>query len=93
MKKKPLTDKSGNVRELTPEDMKQFHSASETLPADLAAKLPKKRHGQRGPQKAPTKDQVTLRLDHDVVEHFKAAGNGWQSRINAALRKAIKKTG
>jgi len=34
------------------------------------------------------KDQVTLRLDHDVLEHFQEGGPGWQERINAALRKA-----
>ena len=35
------------------------------------------------------KKQVTLRLDHDVVERFRATGKGWQSRINAELRKAL----
>ena len=34
-----------------------------------------------------TKSQVTLRLDNDVLERFRAGGPGWQSRINAALRK------
>jgi uncharacterized protein (DUF4415 family) len=34
------------------------------------------------------KKQVTLRLDADLIEHFRATGKGWQSRINAALRKA-----
>ena len=34
------------------------------------------------------KRQVTLRLDGDVIDRFRAAGPGWQSRINAALRKA-----
>jgi uncharacterized protein (DUF4415 family) len=33
---------------------------------------------------------VSLRLDPDVLEHFRATGPGWQSRINAALRKAVK---
>jgi uncharacterized protein (DUF4415 family) len=46
--------------------------------------------GQRGPQKAPTKQLVSLRLDRDVLEHFRATGPGWQARINAALRKAAK---
>ena len=27
-------------------------------------------------------------LDPDVIEHFKAGGKGWQTRVNAALRKA-----
>jgi uncharacterized protein (DUF4415 family) len=33
---------------------------------------------------------VSLRLDPDVVKHFKDQGPGWQSRINAALRKQAK---
>jgi uncharacterized protein (DUF4415 family) len=36
------------------------------------------------------KQAVSLRLDRDIVEHFKATGPGWQSRINAALRKHAK---
>jgi uncharacterized protein (DUF4415 family) len=44
----------------------------------------------RGPQKAPTKKLVSLRIDQDVLEHFKATGEGWQSRLNEALRKAMK---
>jgi uncharacterized protein (DUF4415 family) len=32
---------------------------------------------------------VTLRLDRDVVERFRATGTGWQTRINAALKKSI----
>jgi len=35
------------------------------------------------------KQQVTLRLDRDVVEHFRAEGAGWQSRMNAVLKKAV----
>jgi uncharacterized protein (DUF4415 family) len=34
------------------------------------------------------KRRVTIMLDPDVVEHFKAGGKGWQTRVNAALRKA-----
>lgn len=35
------------------------------------------------------KKQVTLRLDPDVIEKFRATGKGWQSRINAELRKVL----
>ena len=49
------------------------------------------RRGKRGPQKAPTKKLVSLRLSPEVVEHFKAAGPGWQTRIDSALRAAIRK--
>lgn len=37
------------------------------------------------------KEQVTLRLDQDVLEHFQAGGPRWQDRINDALRKAVGK--
>ena len=35
-----------------------------------------------------TKQQITLRLDADIIERFRATGPGWQARINEALRKA-----
>lgn len=50
----------------------------------------RRRQGERGKQKAPTKQPVSLRLDQDVLEHFRATGPGWQRRINAALRKVAK---
>jgi uncharacterized protein (DUF4415 family) len=33
-----------------------------------------------------TKKQITLRLDADLVEKFKASGSGWQTRINDVLK-------
>ena len=41
------------------------------------------------PASANPKHQVTLRLDPDVLEKFRATGKGWQSRINAELRKVL----
>ena len=41
------------------------------------------------PRSANPKQQVTLRLDPDVLEKFRATGKGWQSRINAALREKL----
>jgi uncharacterized protein (DUF4415 family) len=37
------------------------------------------------------KEQVSLRIDQDVLEHFREGGPGWQDRINDALRKAAGK--
>jgi uncharacterized protein (DUF4415 family) len=37
------------------------------------------------------KQQVTLRIDQDVLEHFQEGGPGWQDRMNDALRKAAGK--
>jgi uncharacterized protein (DUF4415 family) len=36
------------------------------------------------------KEQVALRIDRDVLDHFQAEGPGWQDRINAALRTFLK---
>ena len=41
---------------------------------------------RKGLQPAPTKSLVSLRLDQDVLEWFKAQGSGYQTRINAVLR-------
>jgi uncharacterized protein (DUF4415 family) len=48
------------------------------------------RPGTRGPQKAPTKKSIAIRLSQDVVENFKSSGAGWQSRIDDALRTYLK---
>lgn len=43
---------------------------------------------RRGRPPGSSKQLVSLRLDKAVVDRFKAAGAGWQTRINEALRKA-----
>lgn len=40
------------------------------------------------PKLANPKQQVTLRLDGEILERFRADGPGWQRRINDALRRA-----
>lgn len=42
------------------------------------------------PKSKSPKNAVSLRLDPEVVAHFRRGGAGWQSRINAALRKVAK---
>ena len=61
--------------------------------AELAAAPIVRRPGQRGPQKAPTRERTTLRLSPEVLAHFRAAGAGWQTRINDALREWIAEHG
>ena len=40
------------------------------------------------PRSPAPKESINIRLDPDVLAYFRATGPGWQSRINAALRKA-----
>jgi uncharacterized protein (DUF4415 family) len=71
--------------ELTEKDFAKAKPFAEALP-DLAASI---RRG-RGPNKAPTKKLVSLRLSGQVLEAYKAKGAGWQSRIDADLRRINK---
>jgi uncharacterized protein (DUF4415 family) len=86
-KRTPLTDKGGEVRELTVNDFRQFKPAQEVLPSALQTKLGMR---LRGPQKSPPKISTTIRLSPDVLQAFRAAGDGWQTRIDAALRDWLK---
>jgi uncharacterized protein (DUF4415 family) len=42
------------------------------------------------PPLANPKESTSLRLDPEVLTYYRRTGRGWQSRINAALRKAAK---
>jgi uncharacterized protein (DUF4415 family) len=84
-KSKPLVDAEGEVRELTATDMKRFRAVDDVLPATLLAKL-----NVRGPQKAPTKERITIRLSPEVVQPFRATGEGWQTRVDVALKDWLK---
>lgn len=48
----------------------------------------RERRALRGVQVAPTKKPLSLRIDGDVLERWRASGRGWQSRMNEALRAA-----
>ena len=82
-KQKTLTNAVGEVRELKAEDFARFKPAKDALPLALQETLGIRR---RGPQKTPTKVPTTIRLDHDVIAALRATGDGWQTRLNAALR-------
>jgi uncharacterized protein (DUF4415 family) len=69
---------------LTERMLRNMRPAREVMPPELFEKLTR----GRGPQKAPTKEAVSLRLDRDVVEYFRAQGLGWQTRINDVLRES-----
>jgi uncharacterized protein (DUF4415 family) len=70
------------IPELTEADLARgvWHKGGKPLP-----------HGPRGrPKSTAPKQAISLRLDPDVLAHFRRSGRGWQSRINAVLRKAAK---
>lgn len=44
---------------------------------------------RRGPGRKPAKVQVALRLDAEVLEAWRATGEGWQTRMGEVLRRAV----
>jgi uncharacterized protein (DUF4415 family) len=82
---KDLKEVSDNP-ELTKADFAKAKPFAEVFP-DLSASI---RRG-RGPNKAPTKKLVSLRLSPEVIQHFKKGGRGWQSRIDETLRRVVKR--
>jgi uncharacterized protein (DUF4415 family) len=94
--KRPLTDEEEaeiqamiasdpDNPEVTEEELKEFRPFREVFP-DLAEAIDRKlgRPKAESPKKA-----ISIRLDQEVIDRFKATGDGWQSRINEALRKAV----
>ena len=77
-------DEVSDNPEWTEEDFKLARPFAEVFP-ELAASIARSR-GR--PVAESPKKQVTLRLDADVVEKYRASGKGCQSRINEDLRKA-----
>lgn len=58
-----------------------------TVPAQIMAR----RAGRpAGSVKAVPKVSTTIRLSNDVVQAFRATGQGWQTRIDAALQDWLK---
>lgn len=71
--------------EWTEEDFARARPADEVLPPEVLAAFAK---GVRAKPVPDDTEEVSLRLDRDVIARFKADGAGWQSRMNAALRAA-----
>ena len=84
--KKPNPDMTDeDYPESTDEDFKHAVPARLIHP-DWSEQSRRRKQGQRGPQKAPVKKAISIRVDQDVLAIFKATGSGWQKRMNAALR-------
>lgn len=86
MANKPIVFDDDNP-EWTKEDFARARKGSEVLPPEFL-KAFKRTPGRPKGSTTSNKTLVSLRLDNDVLEKFKAKGSGWQSRINEALRKA-----
>jgi uncharacterized protein (DUF4415 family) len=89
-----LTTKSGRKILLnTPEEDAQITAAAMTDLDNLPltdTELSQFKRGRGRPIGSGTKEQVTLRLDAQLLAKFRATGSGWQTRINDALTEWAK---
>jgi uncharacterized protein (DUF4415 family) len=73
--------------EWTAKDVTRARPAKDVLPELFGAQTTKAMLKPRGrPPAAVVKDRITIRLSPDVTAAFRASGEGWQTRIDAALK-------
>jgi uncharacterized protein (DUF4415 family) len=73
--------------EWTAKDIARTRPAIDVLPALFGAQTAKAMLKPRGrPPAEVVKDRITIRLSTDVTAAFRASGDGWQTRIDAALK-------
>ncbi len=91
MKKKPWTTKSGDVREITRDMLREMRPLREVDPKFLASIEAEQKKRGRGPGRPAgrSKKPVSISLDVDVLEGLRKSGTGWQTRVNALLRAAM----
>ena len=79
---------SGTVEWVDPDDAPEltdeFFDNAEVFHGDTFV-----RRGPGRPKSDSPKEQISVRLDQDVLAKLREAGPGWQSRINALLRQAL----
>jgi uncharacterized protein (DUF4415 family) len=91
-----LTTKSGRKILLnTPKEDAAITAAATSDPdaapltdAEWRAVKPMLKRGR--PLAAVTKERITIRLSPEVVQAFRASGEGWQTRVDAALKDWLK---
>jgi len=90
MNRRPVVFDEDNP-EWTAGDFKRALRGDE-IPAVIREAFGKGKRGRPvGSTKPDAKKPLTLRLDPDVIEGWRASGPGWQTRMNDALREALEK--
>lgn len=75
------------IRRTETEDLhKQQQRISENVKKSAGGEALLGKRGRKPDSNA--KQLLTLRLDPQVIEYFRSTGEGWQTRMNDALRKS-----
>jgi uncharacterized protein (DUF4415 family) len=68
----------------------EYEDAPELTQEFFDHALPHKGGKPLHPELASAQQEVTLSIDRDVLDRFRATGADWPERVNDALRKAAK---
>ena len=83
----------GDDRPLTPDEEGRWNTAvfvnGGGYQAARAAVAQRRKPGQRGRQRSPTKQLVSVRYSPEVLAYFKSQGAGWQTRMDEALKQWV----
>jgi uncharacterized protein (DUF4415 family) len=83
----------GVDRSLTAEELAEWDGAvlvnGGGYQAARAAVAAKRKLGQRGAQRSPVKQLVSVRYSPEVLAYFKSEGPGWQTRMDEALKQWV----
>lgn len=91
MNKRPPPDDFDENPVWTPEMHARAKPAAEMHGQEIADGMVRKRGRPAGSASPASKRQVSLRIDPDVLDAYKAEGPGWQTRMNDALRDGLKR--
>ena len=84
----PMKKPAGSPEWIDPDDAPELTaellSEAEVFEGDTFV-----RRGRGRPKVVAAKEQISVRLDPDVLTALRAGGPGWQSRINVLLRQAL----
>jgi len=83
-RKKPAGSPDWSAPDDAPELTAAFFDRAEVFHGDTFI-----RRGRGRPKAEAVKEQVSVRLDPDVIAKLREAGPGWQSRLNGLLRVAL----
>lgn len=87
--------KPGNSKPLTPELQAELDALAamtdDTIDTSDAPPVTDWAGAKRGAFYRPVKQALSLRLDADVIAWFRQQGDGYQTRINAALREYVER--
>jgi uncharacterized protein (DUF4415 family) len=82
-----IAEAPGEDRPLDPQEAAAMDSG---FVSHSRAEFQKLSARRRGPNKAPVKERVTLRLSPEVAQFFRSTGKGWQTRLDGALKDWLK---